>query len=93
VIVTPDDGATSIAERTTATIEGQSIFAGAPKHLSDPYRSELFRGGASRGALDRPHSVPRINRLHVIPSWRVCIPFGQWIITNRRNVSSQTYDA
>jgi hypothetical protein len=49
VIVTPDDGATSNAERTTATIEGQSIFAGALKHLNELYRSEPFRGGGFKG--------------------------------------------
>jgi len=45
VIVTPDDGATSKAERTTATREGQSIFAGGPHNsYIEIYRLGLFKG-------------------------------------------------
>lgn len=49
MIVTADDGATNKAERATATIEGQSISAGTPKHLNELYMSKLFKGGASEG--------------------------------------------
>ena len=45
MIVTPDDGATSEAERTTATREGQSILAEGPQNsYIELYRSELFKG-------------------------------------------------